>query len=354
MEAYDLKWNGTKINSFNYLRVLAMFMILYDHLGCLRNQEWMIKKAVDFFFSNPLFIIQDFGAFGVSLFFLISGFLFAWKGQYEHLTKKTCRRLLKIYLSLIAAFLGFWLCQAICWNFQETYWQQFTIRQWLESITLVGYLTGNGEVINGSTWFLVPLFFFYIVSAFYAAFSRRLFCKGGGMWIIEGFLAALFYTLDRMHIYAPTNMMIFVYMPLAGVILAEIYHEKNIAFGNGLVLLLVNYMAMVFYFKKFQYEFYAENLYLISFLYAVLFVVICLTWEKRFTANKYVDFFGSISLSVYLLHMTWGGFLMQAFTEMGIPFTAAFIFTVFLIFGIACFHTKYIENGILKRLLSGN
>ena len=45
MEAYDLKWNGMKINSFNYLRVLAMFMILYDHLGCLRNQEWMIKKA---------------------------------------------------------------------------------------------------------------------------------------------------------------------------------------------------------------------------------------------------------------------------------------------------------------------
>lgn len=174
------------------------------------------------------------------------------------------------------------------------------------------------------------------------------------MWIIEGFLSVLFYMFDRMHIYAPTNMMIFVYMPLAGVILAEIYREKYISFGNGLLLLIVNYMAMVFHFKKFQYEFYAENLYLVSFFYAVLFVVICLTWEKHFTANKYIDFLCGISLSVYLLHMTWGGFLMQAFAEMGIPFTAAFIFTVFLIFGIACFHTKYIESGILKRLAGGN
>lgn len=70
MEAYDLKWNGMKINSFNYLRVLAMFMILYDHLGCLRNQEWMIKKAVDFFFFQSAFYYSGLRGFWcVTVFF---------------------------------------------------------------------------------------------------------------------------------------------------------------------------------------------------------------------------------------------------------------------------------------------
>lgn len=42
---------------------------------------------------------------------------------------------------------------------EATYWSQFSIRQWIESATLVGYFTGSGDVINGTTWFLSLLFF---------------------------------------------------------------------------------------------------------------------------------------------------------------------------------------------------
>ena len=42
---------------------------------------------------------------------------------------------------------------------EATYWSQFSIRQWIESATLVGYFTGSGDVINGTTWFLILLFF---------------------------------------------------------------------------------------------------------------------------------------------------------------------------------------------------
>ena len=35
-------------------------------------------------------------------------------------------------------------------------------------MTLVGYFTGHGDVINGTTWFLIPLFLFYLVRIGYA------------------------------------------------------------------------------------------------------------------------------------------------------------------------------------------
>ena len=48
---------------------------------------WIVKKIIDFFFAVPLDIIQDFGAFGVSLFFLLSGFLFTYNGNYKNEAK---------------------------------------------------------------------------------------------------------------------------------------------------------------------------------------------------------------------------------------------------------------------------
>lgn len=130
--------------SFDYLRVIAVFMILYDHLGCLRNSEWIVKKMVDYLIAVPLNIIQDFGAFGVSIFFIISGFLFAWNGKYENLCKKITGKMVFIYLSNIIAFLGFWAFQNLVCFFSNSYWRQFTVKQWLESMTLAGYFVGGG------------------------------------------------------------------------------------------------------------------------------------------------------------------------------------------------------------------
>ena len=72
VDVYSDKSNGSKIYAFDYLRVIALVMILYDHLGGFYNPNWIVKKIIDFFFAVPLDIIQDFGAFGVSLFFLLS------------------------------------------------------------------------------------------------------------------------------------------------------------------------------------------------------------------------------------------------------------------------------------------
>ena len=82
----NLKKSG-RIESITYLRVLAVVMILYDHVGAMRNSEWSVKGIMDFLFCIPLKIIQEFGALGVSLFYLITGFLFFHTNPYKPLLR---------------------------------------------------------------------------------------------------------------------------------------------------------------------------------------------------------------------------------------------------------------------------
>lgn len=347
MKGEKVTLDRPRIVSLEYLRFLAVVMIVYDHLGGLRNSNWFIKKGVDFVVATPLNVIQDFGAFGVSIFFVISGFLFAWNAHYTNIVGNTMKRILKIYLSSLSAFLLFWLFNIILWNFQDTYWHQFSVKQWLESITLLGYFNGNGEVINGTTWFLIPLFFFYMMSIVYAILVKKFSWKG--IWMVEGILALFFYVLHVVNAPNIPSLLIFIYMPLSGVILAEIYKEENVTFLQGMILLIMNYLVMVVCFYRFHYGYYAENLYLVSYTYAVLLVIAFFSWEKHFKPNKIVSFIGKVSLSVYLLQMTWGGIIMQKFADRNIPFTLAFCATILMIVGLSWVHTEFIEKKIIGR-----
>lgn len=44
VDVYSDKSNGSKIYAFDYLRVIALVMILYDHLGGFYNLNWIVKK----------------------------------------------------------------------------------------------------------------------------------------------------------------------------------------------------------------------------------------------------------------------------------------------------------------------
>lgn len=54
VDVYSDKSNGSKIYAFDYLRVIALVMILYDHLGGFYNPNWIVKKIIDFFFCSPV------------------------------------------------------------------------------------------------------------------------------------------------------------------------------------------------------------------------------------------------------------------------------------------------------------
>lgn len=280
----------------DYLRAIALCMILYDHLGGLFNPGWIVKRYVDFFFAVPLNIIQDFGAFGVSLFFLISGFLFTYNGNHQNEGRKTLKKVMKIYSGCLLSFLEFYLLQRIVWCVKETYWSQFSLRQWIESMTLVGYFTGSGEVINGTTWFLIPLFMFYVLRIGYTWMQEKVKVRWNVL-ILEAVLAVIMLLLKVLKL-PVSSWLIFVYMPVSGLILGEIFRDDTqVSILEELVLQFVNYISMTIWFWVFARQYHDSSPYFVSFIYSIALVVLFALLNDKFKKNKAVSFYAE---SVYL------------------------------------------------------
>ena len=340
------------IIALDYLRVIAILMIFYDHIGGMRFPDWIGNKLIDFVTTIPLGIIQHYGAFGVSLFFVISGFLFGYNHNYENIGRKTIKRILRIYILCLLSFLTFWLVQRLHWCFYETYWSQFLPKQWLESAFLIGYFNGHGEVINGTTWFLIPLFLFYLVTIIYAKLSERFGIKS--IFLTEAVLIIFFYLLY--HIGNPaSDYLVYVFMPYSGLLLAEMIKANNIQNRRDLLYaftgFVLNYLTMVCVFYIFVRVYYSQSLYLVSYTYAVLLVCAFCLFQKAFRQNRIVSFACEISLSFYLIHMTWGSYLITIMTKNRLPITLAFLITFVICTGIAYLFTKYLDKGIVSRLL---
>lgn len=329
----------------DYLRAIALCMILYDHLGGLFNPGWIVKRYVDFFFAVPLNIIQDFGAFGVSLFFLISGFLFTYNGNHQNEGRKTLKKVMKIYSGCLLSFLEFYLLQRIVWCVKETYWSQFSLRQWIESMTLVGYFTGSGEVINGTTWFLIPLFMFYVLRIGYTWMQEKVKVRWNVL-ILEAVLAVIMLLLKVLKL-SVSSWLIFVYMPVSGLILGEIFRDDTqVSILEELVLQFVNYISMTIWFWVFARQYHDSSPYFVSFIYSIALVVLFALLNDKFKKNKAVSFLCRISLSVYLVHMTFGCFLLTLCSFVHIPFTLSFIATIGAILTLSYVHMKVMDRVI--------
>ena len=102
-------------------------------------------------------------------------------------------------------------------------------------------------------------------------------------------------------------------------------------------------------FYKLNTGYFSDEPYIISIVYAVGLFLCFVFGEKQFKKNRYVDFIGKISLSVYLVHMTWGGLFMSSF-EPYAGFSFSFAVSVLLVILVAAIHHYMLEAGVLKKL----
>lgn len=210
------------------------------------------------------------------------------------------------------AFFLFYILQRLTWIIKTTYWSQFSTKQWIESMTLVGYFTGHGDVINGTTWFLIPLFLFYLVRIGYAWIYEKIKPEYNFLFL-ELFVLLIMFLLKGFHL-SVSSTLVFVYMPLMGMILGEIFRkERRISIFNGILLLIVNYVLMVIWFWVFAREYHDTYCYFVSFIYSLFLIIIFAIFKEQFKKSQMIDFCCKISLSVYLMHMTFGSFLLSFF-----------------------------------------
>lgn len=296
-----------RLNSIAWLRFIAIIMIVYDHLVGFRKPDYIVNRFLDALLNKPLHIIQSYGAFGVSLFFLISGFLVMNTNDgNEKISLKIIKKIIKIYLSVLISFLSFAFFQWILNKFMETYWAQFSKKQWIESASLFGYFTGSGDVINGTTWFLIPLFMFYLFSIYIIAEANKNYERAViGAEAILSVLTFGVFILKKVYFieFAVTNNFVFIFIPMTGVILYGIF-KKKMNFWKSIFVLFYNYCVFVGALYEFNTEYYTDSPYLVSYIYATTLFVLFVLGEHHFSSNGVVEFIGKIGLPIYLLHMT--------------------------------------------------
>jgi peptidoglycan/LPS O-acetylase OafA/YrhL len=114
--------------------------------------EWVRTNV-----TGPLGIINDFGWFGVALFFLISGFIISDRARVESAFDFVIRRIFRIYpMLMIAVLLS---CALIATK------DQLTARNVLLNLTLANYLVAPQVALLGVAWTLAIEMIFYALTA---------------------------------------------------------------------------------------------------------------------------------------------------------------------------------------------
>jgi peptidoglycan/LPS O-acetylase OafA/YrhL len=98
----------TRRNRFVFLdliRSVAAPLVFYSHVVEYWNKHGHsspVTDSISTFVNNPLSLFQDFGFFGVALFFLVSGFVVTHRASQERATEFALKRVLRIYPVLFA------------------------------------------------------------------------------------------------------------------------------------------------------------------------------------------------------------------------------------------------------------
>ena len=330
----------------DWLRCIGVLLIVYDHLGPLRNSEWFVSGILEKIINKPLGIVQYFGAFGVCLFFIISGFCLTANADTGK--QFVYNKVVRILVTLSVATLMFWIFNKIISILAgQTYWDQFAFKEWGESATLLCYIFGRDSAINGAIWYLFPLMaVFLIVGIFYKIIKKNMVYLVGILDL--GFILVIAVTKHKGYYIVQMQWLIFMLVPLFGVLIRSIW-ESRISFKLFLAAFVMNYIIFLKSILVFRPEYYLEQPYLISLVYALLFFSIFLLTENKIAVPQIVKFISNISFSLYLLHMTFGSLIITGL-ENKYGFTISFTVTLACVVALSRFFNKEIEQNVIMKL----
>jgi peptidoglycan/LPS O-acetylase OafA/YrhL len=294
----------------DYLRALAAWLVVWDHLansllhdhGRLFHPAEILRNSV----LKPLGIIQDFGWFGVAVFFLISGFIISDRARVETLGKFVVRRLLRIYPMLAVAV-------ALGSIFLATK-DQVTVRSVLLNLTLANYLIFPQVVLVGVAWTLI------IEVIFYAMTAATQFAKDSPHRIALN-LAFIALVLWQARAFGPQFSLFAVavsYLPILtmGQTVYWWLARRRLSAPWGLAYLMAGYLVFLWGIRLIQPGFLApDNSYLVSLAYALLLFIALM--HMRLPERPIVRFLSDTSYSMYLLHGIIGWMVLRALMAHG-------------------------------------
>jgi peptidoglycan/LPS O-acetylase OafA/YrhL len=346
------------ITFISILRAVAVLLVIWDHLIGIfvtRNKINLAPvKFVQDYVNTPLGIIQDFGFFGVVMFFFISGFIITYTAQNENYLSFGLKRFFRIYPPYLVSLFVIVVVNQIYLMATNvrTEVSSFTIGEFLLTTVLGNFFVPNSKNLNGVAWTLIIEVIFY---AFCFATLYFIKHKPRIAQLLLLAICALVMLLCRSFgasFFLFSISVSFVPFMLAGQSLYYLW-TKRIKLWECAIYTTACYLLVMTFIKEVNKAFYpVTNSYGVSFVLAYLVLIICLLVNDRLKLPPVLKLFSDTSYSMYLYHGSVGLLLLGGFTPV-IGFVGALALTLPVIVLVSYLGWKYIErpNQKLARIL---
>lgn len=261
----------------------------------------------------------DLGAYGVSVFFLISGFVVSMSLENKSIKRFVVKRIFRIWPAYIAGFSGTFF---MIWAY--TKWSKavfpYTIKDWAVQCSLLRDWLWV-PCIDGSSWTLVAELKFYFVMCiifyFQKAHDKSVLTYLAVAMGVFNFLTyfSLEYLLENyIYVYRVVYNLSFsniniLYM-LLGVCIYN-YYRKYLALEDLVKMLVTLYMLLCFS-VIFSAERNQLQLYTVSYLFGLLTFLAAYVLRDKLSRIRILGRIGEISYPLYIVHGL-NGYIIQTF-----------------------------------------
>lgn len=287
-----------------------------------------------------------YGAFGVGVFFLISGLVIPISLRTLSTKAFLVRRFFRIYPV-------YWFCLWISlamYVASSLYWATP-----LPDRVSWPYLLGNLSLLHSAAgissldfvcWSLAVEIKFYVVFACLHALGKDAhrvlaMCV---VFLLLGVVGAYVATRagngDSFAAYAVSDMKFMSFMFLGCVFYHVLYGGIGLRAALGYAAVMyAGFLAINAFYEGGVFGPLARN-----YTYALLFFSACYALRDRFREHRVVDFLAGISFPLYLVHSTVGYVAMPILIDQGLPYTFAWMASLSLAVAVALLVHVYVER----------
>jgi len=319
--------------NLNYLRGFASLVVLGSHLfgnfiAVYASEPPRPYQFLDFILRSPLNIGDNGGWFGVSLFFLISGFVVTSSAFNETTRSFLTKRALRIYVPLIIVVVVLWLLAqsgAQLWGYASA----GDLDNLFLSATLLNYFTTGATAVLDVSWTLaIEIAFYLLVGLSIPIFRKKPIALVYLLALIQLPLVLLGQSpAGALH---PTAIVV-ASLPILGIGATIFFiHSKLVGAFHGLALIVALWIDFVWSnwilgtLVGTPGSFYYANT-----VYALAFFVIAVLTEGKWKQARPLDWLASRSYSIYLVHSPVGfSILLFVNVELQYPYWGALALAV--------------------------
>lgn len=278
-----------------YLRVISMILILWDHLiaGGYNNIGAILPiSIVDRYIIWPLAITNYFGAFAVDVFFIITGFLTVQTLKAGNPFNFLLKRLIRLMPPLFFGIFSYYVITSL-----------------LKMIPGANVEFSSYFAANGALWYLWVLIQFYLVFACCIPMFNKTIV--GGAFLLLFLIALLCETgREASIIYVQSLRPIasrgsYIFYIIIGMAISILLRNEKLSFAWFIMIFCISWVGIVYYniavFNPERAE--TGRSFGVSAMYAILLFLVFAFADDRLPNKAWIKKISDYSYNMYLNHM---------------------------------------------------